>query len=236
MKLPTSNKTSSYNKPHIRKGYYPGQLLKVEPFVDKNGVLKEGKYGHQLIMEFVVFKGELDTGKPIEPMMFEEQPVKISKFVYYEYKDSKTGEFQTAITPNSAITKLLVSLGWTFSDEDVDIEGFVGNWVELNLDDYTPKGAEDGVKASTIANINKYEGPAVEGTEEVKASEPPQEVKKTLTHEDVKKDSSVDNSAEIKKIKDKIVELGTMNKDGLLTDDGFIQAKKQHEDKLKELE
>ncbi|KKL59495.1 hypothetical protein LCGC14_2214800, partial [marine sediment metagenome] len=38
MKYETSDKTSSFGrKPKIKKGYYPGQLLKVEPFLDRDG-------------------------------------------------------------------------------------------------------------------------------------------------------------------------------------------------------
>jgi len=236
MKLPTSNKTSSYKKALIKKGYYPGKLLKVEPFTDKDGVLKEGKYGHQLIMEFAVFKADPENGVPVAPMMFEEEPVKVSKFVYYEYK-SKTGEFQTAITPNSAITKLLINMGWTFSTEDVDLEKFVGSWVELNIDDYTPKGSEDGEKASTIANINKYDGPPVpKDLESVDASKKSEAVKKTVKHNDVKESEDVDTGTEAERIKKKIAELEKMNQDGFLTDEGLAQAKEQQEARLKELE
>ena len=117
MLLPTSNKTASYGKrPLIKKGYYPAQLLKVEPYNDKDGKIQEGKYGHQLIFSFAIYQGDPDTGKPIKPMFHqpkedsnEQENVILSKFVYHEYKDKKDDtKFQTAITPKSAMIKAII--------------------------------------------------------------------------------------------------------------------------------
>jgi hypothetical protein len=167
MKLPTSNKTASFGrKPHIKKGYYPGKLLKVEPYTDTDGNLREAKFGRMLIFHFGVYAPDPETGAPVTPLTHAEegnqpQDVVIPKFVYHEYKNKKSGEYQTAITPNSAITKILKALGWTFSEQDVDVDLLIGHWVELNIDDYEQKTleADETYKASTIVGINPYAGP-----------------------------------------------------------------------------
>jgi hypothetical protein len=251
MKLPTSDKTSSFgNKPHIKKGYYPGKLLKVELFADKDGNAKVGKFGQQLIFEFAVYKPDPETDAPVAPMMYkaseedkELSPVIISKFAYHLYKkfgkDKKwvEGEYQTAITPNSAITKILKALGWVFSAEGVDPDEFVGNWVELNVDDYTQGEGDEGYLASTIKDINPYEGPEVENVEDVKATEKPKKVEKQVKHEAVKNEAvdKSQDSDEVKKLESKIEELKKLNKEGFLTDDGLKQATEQLETKIEAL-
>jgi hypothetical protein len=253
MKLPTSDKTSSFgNKPHIKKGYYPGKLLKVELFADKDGNPKVGKFGQQLIFEFAVYKSDPNTDAPVAPMLYqaseddkELSPVIISKFVYHMYKsfgkDKKwvEGEYQTAMTPNSAITKILKALGWTFSAEGVDPDDFIGNWVELNLDDYTQGEGDEAYTASTIKDINPYKGPEVTDVEDVKAIERPKKVEKQVKHEAVKKEEikkSPITETDIEKLKAKIVELKKLNKEGFLTDEGLNQAVEQLETKIEELE
>ncbi|HED06178.1 MAG TPA: hypothetical protein ENI61_05790 [Ignavibacteria bacterium] len=230
VKLPVSDKKSSYGmKPHIKKAYYPAKLLSVEPFKDKAGNLKEGKYGHQLIFQFAIFKPNPETNAPSEPMIYNteegsdiETPVIISKWVYYEYKSNKEGqpEFQTAITPNSAITKLLKTLGWTFSaDGDVDPEDFVGNWVEVDVGDYEYKDDEGNlIKASTISGVHEYEGPKVsDKIKDVKKSEN-KKVSKQVKHSSL----SEDNAKKIAEFKD-------LNKKGLLTNEGLKQVLEQLE-------
>jgi len=252
MKLPTSDKTSSFgNKPHIKKGYYPGKLLKVELFADRDGNAKIGKFGQQLILEFAVYKADPETDAPIAPMKYqanendeELSPVIVSKFVYHMYKqigkDKKwvEGEYQTAITPNSAITKILKALGWTFSTEGVDPDDFIGKWVELNLDDYTQGEGDEAYTASTIKDINPYKGPEVKDIEDVKPTEKPKKVEKQVKHEAVKKEEKKETVAdpeEVAKIKIKIEELKKLNKEGFLTDDGLKQAVEQLETKIEEL-
>jgi len=162
MILETSDKTSNFGKkPHVRKGYYPGKLLKVELFTDKDGNPRVGKYGQQLIFEFEVWKAD-DNYVPIEPLKNDEDKnIVIPKFVYHKYKNTKKdnsweeGDYRTAITPNSAITKTLEALGWKFSSEPVDPEKFIGNFVELNLDDFQYGEGSDAYTASTIKDINK---------------------------------------------------------------------------------
>lgn len=244
MKLPVSNKTASFGKkPWIKKGYYPAKLLKVTPYASKDGVLIKGNYGHQLIFEFAIYlKDEHDA--PVSPMMFkegdkDEVPVRISKFVYHEYnaKDPKEGEplFQTAITANSAITVLLKALGWKFpiSDDqlpDVDIEPLVGNWIEVNIDDFKTKSKEgEEYTASTIKDVNPYAGPEVKDVEDVKPTEAPKKVEKQMSHEDAKE------SEEIEKLKTQVEQLKELHTNGHLTDAGWKQAKESLETQIEGL-
>lgn len=244
MKLPASDKISSYGKkPHVKKGYYPGQLLKVSPYADSEGNLKEGKYGRQLIFEFAIYKADANTGAPIEPMKYQAKedsnelvPIIIPKFVYHEYKNRKTGEFQTAITPNSAITKILKALGWVFSAEGVELDQLIGKWVEVNLDDYEQKFDDEIYIASTIKDINPYKGPEPKDIETVEPVDfTSKKIKKQVKHKVVKEKISP-NQKEIDRLKSKIEELKKLNKDGFLTNEGLKQATEQIETQIKELE
>lgn len=161
MLLETSDKTSNFGKkPHVKKGYYPGKLLKVELFTDKEGNPRVGKYGQQLIFEFEVWKAD-ENDVPVEPLQDNGNTVIIPKFVYHKYKNTDKqgnwteGDYRTAITQNSNITKVLESLGWKFSSDPVDPEEFVGNFVELNLDDYNHGEGADAYVATTIKDISK---------------------------------------------------------------------------------
>lgn len=253
-KYPASNKTSSFVRAHIKKGYYPAQLLKVEPFTDKEGKLKEGKYGRQLILEFAIFQADSESGAPVKPMQHLPNPeniddkkdVVLSKFVYHEYlaKNPKEGEskFQTAFTPNSAITAIFKALGWTFSEEDgIDPDEYLGNWVEVNVDDYEAKDGDEKVKASTIKDIKPYEGPEpAEDLPEVESSGGPKKVDKKVKHEAVKKDSKpkeVDPEVqkEIEELEKKKENLKNLNKEGLLTDKGLKDAHEQLDAKIEDL-
>ena len=256
MKLPTSDKTSSFgNKPHVKKGYYPGKLLKVEIFADKDGNAKIGKYGQQLIMEFAVYKSDPETDAPIAPMMYqasesdeELSPVIVSKFVYHKYKKKDKegkfieGEYQTAVTPNSAITKTLKALGWTFSTDDVDPDDFVGTWVELNLDEYTQGEGDEAYIASTIKDITPYKGPEVKkDIKDVKAREKPKKVEKQVKHEEVEDDGeNSDKSPVVRKdiaeLKAKKEPMKKLHKEGLLTKEGLDQANEQLDALIADLE
>ena len=244
-KLPVSNKTSSFGKkPYIKKGYYPAQLLSVEPYLAPDGKLKMGTYGTQLIFTFAVFKGHEDSGEPLKPMMFkpaedkDEVPVVIASFVYHQYKAKNSDELQTAITPNSKITDLLKALGWEFNAEDgVDPEDYLGNWIEVNIDDWGTKEGEEKYIASTIKDFGKYKGPEPKkdlGT--VETPKKPADVKKQMNHEDVeKKPVDEDKAAKIKELNEKLMALAGLNKDGLLTDEGYEQSKEQIYSQLEEL-
>lgn len=246
MKLPVSDKTSSYVKPHIKKGYYPACLISVEPYNDsQTKQRKQGKFGTQLIFEFAVFKsGEQD--QPVEPMQYASNPdvpgelsnVVIAKFVYDQYKNKQSGELQTAVTPNSAITGLLKSLGWTFSIESPDTDEFIGNWAEVNIDDYEYE--EDGEKkvASTIKDVGEYKGPEVKIQAPVKKQ--PQKIEKQVKHESVQAPneedvSDTEETPEVKELRERIVQLEKMNKDKFLTDEGLAKGKEQIEAQIEEL-
>ena len=229
MKYETSDKQSSYGgKPHIKKGYYPAKLLKVEEFKDKSGTPRVGKFGLQLIFEFAIFNKD-ENDAPTTPMMHkpenseEEVSVKLSKFVYHMYKrtDGKgnwiNNEFQTAFTRNSSVTKLLTALGWTFSIDGVDPDDFVGNWAEVNVDDYTGGEGEGKYTASTIDKVNKYVGPAIGDTTDVTPTEKPVVVEKTLKQTEVKQE-------EIKKREDNIAQMKKLYEDGTLSKEGMEKA------------
>ena len=259
MKLPTSDKVSAFGiKPKIKKGYYPGKFLKVELFANQDGIAKVGKYGQQLIFQFAVYKKDQETDEPIEPLKYctdEKLKIKanviLSKFVYHRYKATKKGEqwvegeYQTAITPNSAITKILQALGWTFSTDDVDPEEFIGNWVELDIDDYIQGEGDEAYTASTVKDINPYEGPVVKDIEDVQPKEKPKKVEKQVKHEAVKEETASEKEAkmasktvkeaEVASLNSKIEELKKLNKDGFLTEEGMKQAVEQLETTIEEL-
>lgn len=239
MELPVSDKVGGFaDKPHIKKGYYPGQLLSVEERKDQDGKLFEGKYGRQIIMTFAIFKpGE--EGEPTDPIIITEKveggpkvstELTLPKFVYHQYKDKdKPGEFQTAITANGKITKVFVALGWEFdASKNLKVNEFINKWAELNIDDfdYKPKDG-DPYKASTIIGINKYEGPNPNPSKEVKLKEK-KNVKKQLKHDAVKEEVVVEEEpTKVKELRKKIDDLKIMNTERLLSDDGLAQATEQ---------
>ncbi len=253
MKLPVSDKVSAFGiKPHIKKGYYPGKLLKVEVFSDSEGNPRVGKYGQQLIFQFAIFKPDPETDAPTVPMKYvtdEKLGIKadviISKFVYHRYKATKKGEqwvegeYNTAITPNSAITGVLKALGWEFSAEgDVDPESFVDNWVDLNIADYEQGEGDEAYTASTIKDVDKYKGPEVGEVQDVKPSEKPSDVKKQVKHEAVaeeEKKSSEEESSEIEALKQKIQNMKDLHKEGHLTKEGLAQATESIDAEIKSL-
>jgi len=166
MLLETSNKTSNFAaKALIKKGYYPGKLVKVQEFTSgKDKVAKVCKHGKQLILDFEIWK-EDKSGPVTYDDDGTERPVVISKFVYHIYKVTDKdnvwteGEFKTAITPNSKITEILEALGWKFTEDPVDPDNFIGKFAELNINDYTNnKGKDNEETYSSIADIGKLEG------------------------------------------------------------------------------
>lgn len=180
MEFETGGESRSFPRPHIKKGYYPAKLIAVRPSTDSDGKLREGKWGHQLIFDFVVYETDANTGAPLKPMKFREddlsepQDVVISKFVYYENFSKKTpGTFVSAFTPNSRITKLMKALGWEFvANSKINIDEFIGRWVELNIDDYeyVDKFTEKKTIISSINNIKPYKGPIVGSVPEPKTN------------------------------------------------------------------
>jgi hypothetical protein len=235
MLLPAMNRTSqNFEKVRIRKGYYPAMLASVKIYKDRDGNVleketkKKGTFGRQMIFDFVVYKGDPETGEPISAFTTvkdgETYPVKLSTFVYYEYryKDPKTGEdkLDTAVTPKSGITQILNCLGWKFSEDGVDPEDFIGNWVEINVDDYIKKTeGQPDVTYSSIAGVNYYIGPTPKINEKPK-KETNEVVEKTIKHPDVK--SSDEISGQLAKIE-------ALFKDGHISEEGYKQAKEQLE-------
>ena len=221
MLLETSDKTSNFGKkPHIKKGYYPGKLLKVELFTDKEGNARVGKYGQQLIFEFEVWKAD-DNDVPVEPLKDDEDKnVIIPKFVYHKYKNTDKsgnwteGDYRTAITPNSNITSVLESLGWNFSTDPVDPESFVGEFAELNLDDYKQGEGADSYIASTIKDIGR-----LSSTEE--SAEP--------------KDITPEIQEQIDKLEESRKNLDNLKESDDLTDEGYADAIEQIEHDIKKL-
>jgi len=218
MLLETSNTTSNFgNRPHIKKGYYPGKLIKVQEFTSgKDKVAKVCKHGKQLIMDFEVWK-EDKSG----PVLVEEKPVVISKFVYHIYKVTDKegvwteGEFKTAITPNSAITKILEALGWKFSEDPVDPESLIGNFAELNINDYEQnKGKEDAHMISSIADIGKLT--TTDDTEE------PKEI-------------TAEVQLEIDKLEESRTKLDKLKESEDITEEGYADGIEQIEHDIKKL-
>ena len=215
MLLETSDKTSDFTKPHIKKGYYPGKLLKVELFADKDGNARVGKYGQQLIFEFEVWSKDADDN-PVEILTYGEDKknVVIPKFVYHMYKNTAKdnswveGDYRTAITPNSQATKVLESLGWKFSTDPVDPESFIGKFVELNIDDYKSGDGADAYTASTIKDISPLDAEPSEGG---------------------------DNAEEIVKLEESIKNLDNLKASGDLTEEGYNDAIEQVQHDLKKL-
>lgn len=243
MYLPASDKQSSFKRPHIKKGYYPAQLLRVVPYNDKDNKPIEGKFGRQLIFEYGIYKPNQDTGVPIEPMMWadetmkEKQEVILAKFVYYMYKDQKTGDLRTAITPNSAITKILKAHGWVFTPEGVDVEKLLKTWVEVNIDDYENEGSETEKPyiASTIKDIGPYKGPEIPKDMKLIVPREPKEVKKETSQKELERrkdagafgpDLEAANNADVAvaKIKAKMTEIEDLKEKGFLTPAGYDTA------------
>ena len=223
MLLETSNTTSNFgNRPHIKKGYYPGKLIKVQEFTSgKDKIAKVCKHGKQLIMDFEVWSKD-ENDNPVAPILVEEKPVVISKFIYHIYKVTDKegvwteGEFKTAITPQSAITKLLEALGWKFSEDPVDPEEFVGRFAELNINDYEQnKGKDDAHMTSSIADIGKLSVPPTESAEE-----------KVITTE---------VQAQIDKLEEAKKNLDNMKKTEGITDQGYADGMEQIEHDIKKL-
>lgn len=254
LELETSTKTASVvKKPYIRKGYYPAKLLTVEPYNDESGNLKACNFGRMLIFSFAVYEGHPKTNAPLNPLVYKvekegegvtEIEVVIPKFVYHMYKDKKTGNLQTAITPKSAITRLLKALGWEFSGKPVKIDDFIGKWVEVNIDDYEHTHNDEKYTASTVKDVSPYKGPAVEDK-----TEKPKAKKETATKEETveskpesKEDKGgkeakdkPDSTAEINKIKGTMEKLKGLHEDGLLSASGLKQALEQLEAKIIEV-
>lgn len=212
MILPVSEKQASFAPtPHIKKGYYPAKLLAVKPFADKDGNLIKKQYGKMLIFEFGIYPNNVEnptkaltTTRTVDGRKIEEDVV-LNSFVYHLYVDKKTGEDQTAVTPNSAITKLLKALGWVFDPKGVDIDKLIGNWVEVNVNDYEKTVDGKQIMTSSIQGVGKLENAA-------------------KVKEDNKEMSKAADEPAPAKASNKRQELHTMLKEGLLTQKAYDDA------------
>lgn len=237
MELPVSNKTAVFEKkPRIEKGYYTGILLEVKPREKEDGTPIEGKFGKQIILIFAVYDKKEKKPVVIAKAQNITEDLVLPMVLNSEYKDKKTGEPRTAVTPNSRITKVFKALGWVFdATKPLKVDDFKGNQVELNIDDYevtrtNEEGKEETYKASCIKDLSALEKegdktPSNNSQEKYEKSKP-RTVKKGLKHEEVKVDYTNENKG--KKSKgDKITELEDLNERGLLSDAGLKMAKEQ---------
>ncbi len=237
MKLGISNKTASFvKKPLIKKGFYPAKFLGYKA-TKNDGTPITGKFGEMIILEFAIFKPTED-GTPTEAMRIKESnktsDVILDKFVYTSYKDKKTNELQSSITPNSKPTKTFKALGWEpdFENElQIDLDELIGNWVEVLIEDWEATNEDDSkYTCSSINTVDKYqaEKPSEEveaKAEEVKENAKPKKVEKEVKHEDVEK-AKKKLSPEIEQ---KIAQLKELKDSGALTESGFNQAMEQLE-------
>lgn len=141
MELETSNKTSDFGpRPHIEEGFYNGRLVEVKPLE------KEGKYGKMLLLLFEVFCDKYKEKEGKYPVL--------GKVVYHVYK-TDDGDYRTAVTPKSAITKLFESLGWTFTgDKPLQTDEFIGCHAKVLVEDAEDK---EGTKFSAINKVKQLD-------------------------------------------------------------------------------
>lgn len=223
MQLEVSEKTS-FEAPIIKKGYYAAKLIEVKKH-EKDGKEVEDQYGKSLIFQFAIYKKD-EADQPTEPVKITKnnisEAVNLSQFVNYVWK--KNGEFVTAITMNSKLTKLLKALGWEFDPKTtVNPSDFIGKWCEVNVDDH--KKEVDGVEIKK--SIIKDFGP-------LEVKQPP----KKLKVEDVSPEGDTSQGEESEKIKElekKKVDLKKHVDDGILSQDGYDKAVEQIDAQIEEL-
>jgi hypothetical protein len=235
MIFPTTNKQSSYGKrPHIKKGYYPAQLISIKKWKDKEGNLKETKFGHSLILLFAVYKTNGETDTPVVPIKYkpqegsEEVPLILAAFPDYEWKDNNGEGYRTAFTPKSQITKIFTSLGWKFEEGKINVEDFIGKWVELNINDYEKKDA-NGISIMSVINkngIEKYNGGPIPN--DIELVKPPQEVKKNIT--------SPEQKVTKEELESRINLIRKRHKEGDVTQEGLNMAEEQFKRDMESLE
>jgi hypothetical protein len=165
MELKVSNKSATFDrKPHIKRGYYAGKLVEVKKRQREDGIEIEGKFGKQLVLLWEIYD---ESGK--NKVLINDEPLVLASLPYYEYKneDLKTKEitYRTAVTKNSAITKIFKCLGWGGPDKDekpLKVEDYIGKMAILNIDDYDATIEEDNkevsYKASGIKDVSEFEG------------------------------------------------------------------------------
>lgn len=249
-----AKESTNMQKPLIKKGYYPAKLMSIKQFKDSEGKLMvDKKWGsHKIILEFLVYKGD-EKGHPTSTLEYNPNPendkvtsdVLLSQFITYEYpnkndKEEPDGTFRTALTPGGIMAKAFEALGWVFDGKGLEGDSFIGNWVELNVDDYT-RPAKDGYPEKTfsiISKINKLKGHTLEDeTSSAGISKTPIEPKPTVTTEKVNENTPVNESTKkIEELNAKLENLEKLKTEGFLTTDGLAQAKEQIKNQIKELQ
>ena len=243
MELKVSNKTGNFvSKPHIKKGYYPAKLVDIKEF-KKDDKWVEDKYGgRKLILEFGVWAADAD-GKPAKPMTVTKKEegqatqtadVILSQFVTFMYK--KSDEERTAVTPNSHITKTFKALGWKFNaDEMLKPKEFLGNWLEVNVDDYKKTVDGDEIIMSVIKDVSEYDGPAVDLQTDKKAEASAEAAKPKSTSTQVNsKDVKTDKAAKVLDVQNRMESIKKLHESGTVSKEGFAQAMEQLEKELVE--
>lgn len=167
IEVPTTAALPSFEKPRIKKGYYPGKLIEVKPRVDKEGVAVLNKYGGQsVILLWQVY--EQDAKTPLKHTVDNvEKDVILAQMCSITFKNDD-GTIRTPFRPLAAdgrqsfTAKTFRALGWEYvEDSKVNLQDYVGKFAELNIDDYDLKDREGkltGKKASSIKDVNKWEG------------------------------------------------------------------------------
>lgn len=247
MKLEASAKTSVREKRiRIKKGYYPGVLREIKLRLDENENEKILKHGKQMILLFEVVDPETNLTMT-SIFNGEEGPLMLPLYVYYAYKAKKDkkvieGEFVTAVTPKSRITKVFQAMGYSLDEKKgLNTEDFIGKRVELNIDDYeatweNENGKEEKYKASTIKDVSEWEGeespsPSPSSPESTPEKKAPAKKAEKRTKEDPQgSEGGTENLEDLpwpKAVKEKIIYLKEMLDDGSITQKGFDKAIEQ---------
>lgn len=249
MELPVSDKTgSNEKKPRIKKGYYAGQFLEAKPRQKNDGTPIEGKFGKQIVMLFSVHNP--DTYADIEYAPDPTHPnikktLVLAQVLNSEYKNDDGTGYHTAVTPNSKLTQVLMALGWQFdAKKNVNIDALVGNWVELNIDDYAlldQNKVPTGEMASSIKDIKALspEAPTPPKTAPIKPA-PISNTKREATmaqeiNEEIVEDDVAVTGATKKELEEKLHKIKLMFVDGQLTQEGYTKAKEQLEKQINAL-
>lgn len=230
MKLQISNKVSEgFTKPKLEEGFYPAKLMGYK-LSKKDGTPITGQYGNQMILEFAIFQPD-EFGVPAKPAVMQEDnkttEVIIGKFIYYQYKNQKTGELTSAITPNGEIKKVFEALGWVFDfakEVDVDLDSLIGNFAKVLLEDYESKNAEGKAEmVSSIKTIKALDPKIIAKIPEHlkgKNQSAPEAVPK-VTETKLEKTTPVAGKLTREEFEKRKAGLKTLLDDGMLTQEGY---------------
>lgn len=169
MEMEVSQKVTDFSKPLIKKGYYPAQLLSVEPMLDKEGNIYESQYGNSIILKFRLFK-EGECEEPVEVLDFEnnslfetEDRQGIIEMCLGHIGKNDDGTKRSNITPKSAITRTFEALGWKFDkSKKLNTSDFINNWVVVDIKEKIDNKGDKPKTYSAINEVLKYGGPEPE--------------------------------------------------------------------------